>query len=355
MLFVDYMQREIKLLYLYLGISVPPFPPLDLPSMVYFSNEEMSKSLEATVKEELGLSVLKGTGQGGGGCINQGSVYDTDKYGKIFIKVNSKSGARTMFDGEFASLEALRAPNIVQVPKPIKVVDQPGGGSALIMEYVAMSGGLRKYASRFGEQLARLHYYNSTLENKAKKTEGSIHKDESSDGYISQFGFHVNTCCGYLEMVNTWCNDWTTFYANKIELQVKMTEEKGDRKARELWNKLHIKFPRFFDGLIIKPAIVHGDLWGGNVSENDKGPLMFDPASFYGHSEYDLGISYLFGGFNSQFYKAYHNIIPKAPGFEKRKNLYELFHYLNHWNHFGGGYRGSSISTMEACINHVYT
>ena len=59
--------------------------------------------------------------------------------------------------------------------------------------------------------------------------------------------------------------------------------------------------------------------------------VIFDPASYYGHSEYDLGISYLFGGFNSHFYNAYHKVIPKAPGFEGRKELYKLFHYLNHW------------------------
>ena len=52
----------------------------------------MSKSLESVVKEELGLSVLKSVGLGGGGCISQGSTYDTDKFGKVFIKVNSQSG-----------------------------------------------------------------------------------------------------------------------------------------------------------------------------------------------------------------------------------------------------------------------
>lgn len=63
----------------------------------------MSKSLESVVKEELGLSVLKSTGLGGGGCISQGSAYDTDKYGRIFIKVNSKSGVRHLKISSFCS------------------------------------------------------------------------------------------------------------------------------------------------------------------------------------------------------------------------------------------------------------
>ena len=59
--------------------------------------------------------------------------------------------------------------------------------------------------------------------------------------------------------------------------------------------------------------------------------VIFDPASFYGHSEFDLAITRMFGGFNKEFYRRYHELIPRQPGFEKRADLYELFHYLNHW------------------------
>lgn len=110
---------------------------------------------------------------------------------------------------------------------------------------------------------------------------------------------------------------------------------------------LQLKIPQFFTDVEIVPALLHGDLWGGNVAEVEEGPVIFDPASFYGHSEYELGIAGMFGGFNSSFYSAYHEKIPKAVGFAKRNQLYQLFHYLNHWNHFGGGYRGSSIRIMK--------
>ena len=59
--------------------------------------------------------------------------------------------------------------------------------------------------------------------------------------------------------------------------------------------------------------------------------VIFDAASFYGHSEYDLGIAKMFGGFGQAFFTAYHHVIPKAPGFDQRNELYQLFHYLNHW------------------------
>lgn len=115
----------------------------------------------------------------------------------------------------------------------------------------------------------------------------------------------------------------------------------------EAVSSLQLKIPDLFRDLDIVPALLHGDLWGGNVAEDPSGPIIFDPASFYGHSEYELAIAGMFGGFSRSFYSAYHSEIPQAPGFEKRQQLYQLFHYLNHWNHFGSGYRGSSLSIMR--------
>ena len=59
--------------------------------------------------------------------------------------------------------------------------------------------------------------------------------------------------------------------------------------------------------------------------------VIFDPASFYGHSEYDLAISKMFGGFASSFFDSYHKLVPQDGGFRRRLELYKLFHYLNHW------------------------
>ncbi len=104
-----------------------------------------------------------------------------------------------------------------------------------------------------------------------------------------------------------------------------------------------------FAGLVVEPALLHGDLWSGNAADGDGAPgtpstsvwycqcdgclpaVVYDPASFYGHHEFELAIAGMFGGFTRQFYDAYHSIIPKAPGFAARHKLYTLFHYLNHW------------------------
>lgn len=59
--------------------------------------------------------------------------------------------------------------------------------------------------------------------------------------------------------------------------------------------------------------------------------MAFDPAAFYGHHEFDLAIAGMFGGFSTTFYDAYHRLLPKQNGFERRHSLYILFHQLNHW------------------------
>lgn len=120
----------------------------------------------------------------------------------------------------------------------------------------------------------------------------------------------------------------------------------------EIWNlgaKVIAKIPQWFVGLHFKPSLLHGDLWSGNWSADDAGnPVLFDPATYYGHSEAELSIMNMFGGFSSTFWKEYHKSIPKAPMFEERMQLYELYHYLNHYNIFGVGYRGSCIRIMRS-------
>ncbi|XP_005407241.1 PREDICTED: ketosamine-3-kinase [Chinchilla lanigera] len=308
--------------------------------------------MEELLRRELGCSSVKATGHSGGGCISQGQSYDTDQ-GRVFVKVNSKSEARRMFEGEMASLIAILKTDTVKVPRPIKVLDAPGGGSMLVMEYLDMRY-LSSHAAKLGEQLADLHLQNQKLGEMLRKEDSTVGKGDGQAEwhFVDQFGFDVVTCCGYLPQVNDWQKDWVKFYTQqRIQPQIDMVERgSGDREALQLWSALQLKIPSLFRDLEIVPALLHGDLWGGNVAEDASGPIIFDPASFYGHSEYELAIAGMFGGFSSSFYSAYHSKIPKAPGFEKRLQLYQLFHYLNHWNHFGSGYRGSSLNIMRNLV-----
>jgi fructosamine-3-kinase len=91
------------------------------------------------------------------------------------------------------------------------------------------------------------------------------------------------------------------------------------------------------------PALLHGDLWGGNWAVDASGqPFVFDPAVHFGDAECDLAMTRLFGGFGREFYAAYDAVLPPAPGRERRARLYQLYHVLNHANLFGGGYVGQA-------------
>ncbi|XP_073463117.1 ketosamine-3-kinase-like [Aquarana catesbeiana] len=308
--------------------------------------------MEALLKKELSCSQVKLAGHSGGGCISQGQSYDTN-LGRLYVKTNHKAEARRMFEGEMASLQAILQTGTVRVPKPMKVIEQSSGGALLVMEHMDFRS-LNRHSAKLGEQLADLHLHNQRLRDKLTQESGTVGKGsgQSELQYVDRFGFHIATCCGYLPLKNDWHEDWVMFYTQqRLQHQLNLLEESsGDREARELWSQLQLKIPQLFAGVEIAPSLLHGDLWGGNVAEIDTGPVIFDPASFYGHSEFELAIAGMFGGFESSFYSAYHAKIPKGPGCDKRLKLYQLFHYLNHWNHFGSGYRGSSLGTMRSLL-----
>ncbi|XP_025983504.1 protein-ribulosamine 3-kinase, chloroplastic isoform X2 [Glycine max] len=246
----------------------------------------------------------------GGGCINLASRYDTDA-GSFFVKTNRSIGP-SMFEAEALGLGAMYETGTIRVPKPYKVGPLPTGGSFIIMEFIQF-GASRGYQSDLGRKLAEMH--------KAGK---------SSKG----FGFDVDNTIGSTPQVNTWSSDWVQFYGeHRLGYQLKLAlDQYGDRT---IYDK------------VIEPCLLHGDLWSGNISSDKNGePVILDPACYYGHSEAEFGMSWC-AGFGGSFYNSYFEVMPKLPGFEERRDLYMLYHYLNHYNLFGSGYRSSAMSIID--------
>ncbi|XP_075034276.1 ketosamine-3-kinase-like [Mixophyes fleayi] len=309
------------------------------------------QEVQNQLKNVLGTSVLSPIGHVQGGCISQAQNFDTD-HGRVFVKVNHGSQAKIMFNGEVASLEAIRKTCTVRVPEPIMVSDLPAGGALLIMKHIEMRH-ISKFAGKLGEQLADLHLKNRIMKRKMQKHLGTIGKCPADPRPVDMFGFHTTTCCGYIPQVNDWQEDWGTFFASqRLQPQISLIErDHGDRILLGLWSELQMKVQNAFKGAVIVPSLLHGDLWEANVAEDEHGPVFFDPGSFYGHSEYELSIGdNLFGVHSQDFFTAYHTKIPRASGFEVRRQLYQLFHSLNNWNHFGLVFREGSINLMRSLL-----
>jgi len=87
------------------------------------------------------------------------------------------------------------------------------------------------------------------------------------------------------------------------------------------------------------PSLLHGDLWSGNLMCDSRGKAMLiDPACYCGNREADIAMTELFGGFPRAFYDAYNEAFAFEEGREERRDLYNLYHLLNHLNLFGRAY-----------------
>ena len=156
----------------------------------------------------------------------------------------------------------------------------------------------------------------------------------------SGYGWSGPNYIGSLPQQNTPNPDWAMFYAQcRLMPQYSLAVNNGLLRAEEvpeaslMIRRINSLLPE------IKPALLHGDLWSGNFLISSTGkPFLIDPSVYYGHSEVDLAMSLLFGGFPSHFYDAYFEISPQVAGFEERVVLYQLYYLLVHLNLFGKSY-----------------
>jgi len=162
-----------------------------------------------------------------------------------------------------------------------------------------------------------------------------------------KFGFPVPNTIGGTPQPNEWDDDWVRFFREqRIGHQVRLA---GDGRLDQLWKESCDNtdgLAALVEGVTVKPAILHGDLWSGNVAGCEGRPTIFDPACYYGHHEAEWGMSWC-ASFGGKFWEGYRSLIPKDVGFEKRAVLYELYHKLNHYNLFGGGYLSDAMSLMD--------
>ena len=262
-----------------------------------------------------------------GGCIHEARMLNTDA-GRFFMKSNA-GPLDAIFSAEAAGLDALsRAGTSLVIPRVIAHEDPalrtPGW---IVLEYIEPGTRRADFDEALGRGLAELHAHTANA-----------------------FGFCRDTFCGATRQPNPWTAGWIDFYReHRLGLQLRLGTELGlyQKQDRLLFERLLFRLDTLLDG-DEPPALLHGDLWSGNLLVTDRGtPALIDPASYFGHREAELGLMTLFGGFSSRVFAAYDELHPLASDWRDRNPLYALYHVMNHATLFGGLYVGQAVALAQ--------
>jgi protein-ribulosamine 3-kinase len=274
----------------------------------------ISQSIVERVEQQFSDKIVAVTAVSGGG-INRAFCLSAVN-GKYFIKLNSAQKYPGMFEAEAAGLRLIAGTGAIATPN-VMLRDSVDDESFLLLEWINSRRPTIKASEQFGVNLARMHRCTSDA-----------------------FGLAHDNYMGSLSQSNNRYANWLDFFiAERLEPMAKMAARKGLLKANDLaaFERLNEKLPTLFNEE--SPSLIHGDLWSGNylVSENEIAYLI-DPAVTYGHREFDIAMTTLFGGFSEVFYEAYNKEFPLAKGWQQRLGLWNLYPLLVHLNLFGVSY-----------------
>jgi len=260
-----------------------------------------------------------------GGDISWAFVLYTDS-DRIFCKLNSSSTAKSMFEAEVDGLKAISKTKTLKTPD-VFAVNELEEGACLLMEYVPSKSPESKDLELFGAQLAAMHQTSSAF-----------------------YGWENPNFIGSLPQSNQKHDNWISFYIKeRLSPQFQTAVDRKYLTKNDVpgIEKLRIVIASYCPD--VSPSLLHGDLWSGNylIAENGQ-PYLIDPAVYFGHSEIDLSMSRLFGGFGSSFYSAYFEIYPSQPGESNRIAVYQLYYLLVHLNLFGKSYYKSVKQILKA-------
>jgi fructosamine-3-kinase len=284
--------------------------------------EKIAKKISETTEKNFQIDKHRSVS---GGCINQG--YSLSGNGSTyFVKINQASQVE-MFEAEALGLKQMLDTQTIRVPQPIcwGIAD---GSSYIVLEWLEFGHGATHSWEEMGRKLAAMH----------------------KQGKSSRFGWERNNTIGSTPQINTWTDNWADFFAeHRIGYQLKLANRRGGNLPH--YSEVVPLLRDFLADRKPQPSLVHGDLWSGNAAVTTSGePVILDPATYYGDREVDLAMTELFGGFPGAFYQGYHQVFPLDEGYQRRKTLYNLYHILNHFNLFGGGYSSQANRMLQQVL-----
>ena len=262
-----------------------------------------------------------------GGCINRCWRWETAA-GPVFVKA-AAPGRPGMLEAERRGLVELRAAGAVRVPEPL-ALGSFGEAVFLVLEWIDFGIVTPAAEERFGEQLAWQH---------------RVHAE--------RFGLDHENAIGSTPQPNAWADDWVTFLRERrLGFQLALAARNGHGgRLQERGARLLDVIDVFFATYLPAPSLLHGDLWSGNRGADTSGqPVIYDPAIYYGDREADIAMTRLFGGFGPRFHSAYVAAWPLDQAAGTRRDLYNLYHVLNHLNLFGGSYRAQAESLIDRLL-----
>lgn len=259
----------------------------------------------------------------------------------FFLKTGSGDMAQTMFRGEHASLNAMHnvVPGLCPRSYGHGLFKDGSSKSFLVTDFLELSGSRGSGGVGVGEtmslaqKMAKLH-----------TTPAPVPEDHDQP----MFGFPVTTCCADTPQDNGFSRSWADFYADRRLRFILGRCEKRNGTHTELAELVEKTASSVVPRLLgddhlggqkgIDPVVVHGDLWSGNAGrgrimdgreQEEQGiqDVVYDSSACYAHSEYELGIMKMFGGFGQSFLEDYHKTCPKTEPIEEyddRVALYEL-------------------------------
>lgn len=265
-----------------------------------------------------------------GGGINDAYHLSSNSQ-SYFVKLNTTE-REFMFEAEAQGLSELAATGCIRIPNVI-CFGQTSQNSYVVLEYIPCQPFNTSSSRLLGEQLAQMHQLEQPF-----------------------FGWHCDNTIGSTPQYNPREHDWLTFWQqHRLQQQLTFAKQNGySQQLQDKGDKLSERLANLFDGYQPKPALLHGDLWGGNAAVSPDGnPIIYDPACYYGDRETDIAMTELFGGFSQEFYAAYQATFPLDTGYQIRKNLYNLYHILNHVNLFGGSYLSQASNMLDQLLSET--